>query len=254
MSVARRLLPVLVALVVLLQVSACASAHYSLESAFENPATLIRVGEDQMLYVSATLTGRSQLLTYVEYDPGAQGYGALAVRTGDLAPGRFAIGSASGGPDVTTWSYIGARRLGQLGLGFAVNQATGTAGGCTIDTGLSFDFKALTVSFACRQMEFGPDGLAAQGDTVSGLELRISDSLSLGLDVASSPVPEYRLSVAAGSGLVNAWFYVMGEQDTPLDSGLQVGLRYDSITVKLGYHIDRLGDRQIAALSLAYMF
>jgi hypothetical protein len=255
-----------VTLVALLQVPACASAHYSLESAFENPASLTRVGRDRMLHASATLTGRSQLLTYVEYDPGAEGYGALAVRVGDLAPGWFAAGSASGsasggasggssgGAGVTTWSYVGARKLGPVAFGFAINQATGASPACTFDTGLTFDFRALTVSLACRQLELGGSGLTARGSIISGLELRISDCLSLCLDAANSIDPEYRLSVAAEGQLVSTRFYVMGRKHAPLNSGVEVGLKFSDLTVRLGYHLDRVGDRQIAGVGIVYAF
>lgn len=241
-----------VTLMVLLQASAYAATHYSLESAFENPVSLMRTGVDHMLYASLTFGSRSQLLAYVEYDPFVEGYGVLSVRKGDPVPGSFAGYSTSESSDATTWSYVGARKLGAVGLGLAVNHAAGA--GYAVDTGFSLDLSALTLSLAVQKVQFGSDGLAVKGHTISGVEWRISEGLSLGVDVASSSDPTYRLSVAAGGKTVSARFYAMGEEDAPMDSGIEVGLRLGDVLLKVGYHLRSNGDGQVAGIGFGYSF
>ena len=136
----------------------------------------------------------------------------------------------------TTWSYIGAK-TGQLGVGLSLNHTTGV--GFTVDTGLSLDLlSALTLSVALRSVELGSDGLVARDGTVSGVEWRISEGLSLGLGVANLSSPIYRLSVDAGGKAITARCYAIGERNAQMDSGIEVGLKLRGVTLKLGYHLD----------------
>ena len=130
-----------------------------------------------MFQAGTTLDSRSQLLAYAEYDSFVEGYGAFSVRKGSHIPGSFVGYLASGSSDATTWSYIGAKKLGQFGVGLSLNHTTGV--GFTVDTGLSLDLlSALTLSVALRSVELGSDGLVARDGTVSGVEWRISEGLS----------------------------------------------------------------------------
>ncbi len=238
---------------VLLQASALAASHYSVELAFENPVSLLYTGVDHVFHAGTTLDSRSQLLAYAEYDSFVEGYGAFSVRKGSHIPGSFVGYLASGSSDATTWSYIGAKKLGQFGVGLSLNHTTGV--GFTVDTGLSLDLlSALTLSVALRSVELGSDGLVARDGTVSGVEWRIPEGLSLGLGVANLSSPIYRLSVDAGGKAITARCYAIGERNAQMDSGIEVGLKLRGVTLKLGYHLDGHNNRQIAGLGLEYCF
>lgn len=73
---------------VLLQASALAASHYSVELAFENPVSSC-TGVDHVFHAGTTLDSRSQLLAYAEYDSFVEGYGAFSVRKGSHIPGSF---------------------------------------------------------------------------------------------------------------------------------------------------------------------
>lgn len=240
------------AVVVLFFLPMCTSAHYCVECAFENPASLIYMSDEQSVYVGTTLGNTSHLLAYSEYDAFACGYGALAVRTGGHVPDKFVGSVVSGAADTTAWSYIGAKRLGSIGVGLALNKETGASTEWTIDTGIVLDWQRFTVGPAIRRLSFGSEGLVGPRDIVSGVGLHISDSLSLELDAVSAPNPAYRLSVAVGLGSVSARLYAMGERNASMDPGVEIGLRSGTFTVRLGYQFDQQSSSQTARLGVGY--
>ena len=233
---------------------ACASAHYSFESAFENPASLIYMSDEQVVYAGTTLGNTSHLLAYAEYDPFAPGYGALAVRVGSSMPGRFVGGGLSEPGDTTTWSYIAAKSIGSVGIGLAVNKTTGAADDWTIDAGVTLDWHWLTFGFAFQRLLLGPKGLASPGDTISTVGLSIYDNLAFELGAAVGPNPVYRISVDTGLGAVSARLYAMGGQDALMDPGIEVGVRAGVFTLRLGYQLDQQSSGQTARLGVSCSF
>lgn len=239
---------------VLFLMPVCAFAYYPLEAAFENPALLTAVSDDEMVYISYVAGTESQLLAYMEYDAGVGGYGSLAVRKGGYVPGRFLNQSSDSAVGSTIWSYIAAKELGPIWLGLGVNQETREQSKLTFDIGAAINWKSFTVNFAVQRIGLGDRGGIVVGNTVSGVRLSPLNGLSLMIDMATAPNPLYRLSAAVERGQLEARFYVMGEKDEPFDPGIELGVRRDAIEARIGYHVEQRNNRQLIGLSLSYSF
>lgn len=196
------------------------------DRALENPLFLAEVGDTRLVYASYATGAEQLLVSYVEYDEFASGYGAFTF----LTSGKEEEGG--------TVSFVAVKEYDNTNFGIGIYRGNGVT---SLDAGLSYGFSKVDVRVGVHDVPLNRWQENKDQINVSlGASVDITDCVRVGVDARPGDAWEFdfhsQIEVTPNLATrVSVGF----EQTKWQDAGLEVWLSRNQVLIHIGYTLNQ---------------